>query len=389
MFTQSIAMQLSFRDMKKLILFLLIVPMVSFGQNFIKDEDYLKRVDPEKIIGMKIKFLKDNDNKRGYMGFGYKNKTFPYLSYKEHVGRVAEIIGIKGKLLKLKMLDNGKIISADWYDSVAAYFKNNIGFIDLLEKANNNYLEKKFTFKGELVTIKKIEFSETDEKYSQLYGPVKFYYEKRNGEIDDFEGHITSTYTYTPPTYDHQKERIFENVFKNIDYEVEINNQNIRNFFKIVEDDFEDSKIYHHNNFIIEDYYNEYGEIFINTRKSGLMTRVVQDSNGVRILFNSVHSSSDWLFHDYFKINIGGKIKLESSTDKSPIREVVSYGIYELNSYDSKDDFNIIKSIAENSDKKIKIRIYGSEFYKDYELDGFQKNGIKQSFQLYSLLKQN
>ena len=147
-------------------------------------------------------------------------------------------------------------------------------------------------------------------------------------------------------------------MFKNIDYDVKISNENISDFFKIVEDDFEDETIYHHNNFIIQKYYDDYGKIFPNTDKSGLMTRVVKNARGVRILFYSVHSSSDWLFHDYFKINIGGEIKLESSTDKSPIREVDSgNGIYELNSYSNDQDFNIIKLIAENSDKEIKNKI--------------------------------
>ena len=129
--------------MKKLILLLLFIPLVSFGQGFIKDEDYLKKVDPDKIIGMKIKFLKDSDNKYGYMGFGEKMKTYPYLSYEKYVGRVAQIMGIEGNQLKLKMLDNGKIISTNWDDSISAYFRNNIGIIDLLEKANENYLGKK------------------------------------------------------------------------------------------------------------------------------------------------------------------------------------------------------------------------------------------------------
>ena len=375
--------------MKKLIILLLFIPLVSFGQGFIKDEDYLKKVDPDKIIGMKIKFLKDSDNKYGYMGFGEKMKTYPYLSYEKYVGRVAQIMGIEGNQLKLKMLDNGKIISTNWDDSISAYFRNNIGIIDLLEKANENYLGKKFTYKGEKVIIKKIEFSETDDKFTQLYGPIKIYYIKENGNLDEFEGHITSTYSYTTLRHDYQKEKIFENVFKNIDYDVKISNENISDFFKIVEDDFEDETIYHHNNFIIQKYYDDYGKIFPNTDKSGLMTRVVKNARGVRILFYSVHSSSDWLFHDYFKINIGGEIKLESSTDKSPIREVDSgNGIYELNSYSNDQDFNIIKLIAENSDKEIKIRLYGREFYRDYELDGFQKKGIEQSYKLYNLLKQ-
>ena len=375
--------------MKKLILLLLFIPLVSFGQGFIKDEDYLKKVDPDKIIGMKIKFLKDSDNKYGYMGFGEKMKTYPYLSYEKYVGRVAQIMGIEGNQLKLKMLDNGKIISTNWDDSISAYFRNNIGIIELLEKANENYLGKKFTYKGEKVIIKKIEFSETDDKFTQLYGPIKIYYIKENGNLDEFEGHITSTYSYTTLRHDYQKEKIFENVFKNIDYDVKISNENISDFFKIVEDDFEDETIYHHNNFIIQKYYDDYGKIFPNTDKSGLMTRVVKNARGVRILFYSVHSSSDWLFHDYFKINIGGEIKLESSTDKSPIREVDSgNGIYELNSYSNDQDFNIIKLIAENSDKEIKIRLYGREFYRDYELDGFQKKGIEQSYKLYNLLKQ-
>ena len=375
--------------MKKLIILLLFIPLVSFGQGFIKDEDYLKKVDPDKIIGMKIKFLKDSDNKYGYMGFGEKMKTYPYLSYEKYVGRVAQIMGIEGNQLKLKMLDNGKIISTNWDDSISAYFRNNIGIIDLLEKANENYLGKKFTYKGEKVIIKKIEFSETDDKFTQLYGPIKIYYIKENGNLDEFEGHITSTYSYTTLRHDYQKEKIFENEFKNIDYDVKISNENISDFFKIVEDDFEDETIYHHNNFIIQKYYDDYGKIFPNTDKSGLMTRVVKNARGVRILFYSVHSSSDWLFHDYFKINIGGEIKLESSTDKSPIREVDSgNGIYELNSYSNDQDFNIIKLIAENSDKEIKIRLYGREFYRDYELDGFQKKGIEQSYKLYNLLKQ-
>ena len=45
-----------------------------------ESDEYLEKIDPLNLVGVKIKFLNDYDNKYGYEGFSSKSNSFyPYL----------------------------------------------------------------------------------------------------------------------------------------------------------------------------------------------------------------------------------------------------------------------------------------------------------------------
>ena len=100
------------------------------------------------MVGEKVKFL-IKKNRTEYNQFGKKEYAYPYLKYDEYKGRIAKIIDLKkiGQsivkyIYKLELEDNKEIV----YLKVEDYLKfpNSIGFISLLEEAQQKYLGKTF-----------------------------------------------------------------------------------------------------------------------------------------------------------------------------------------------------------------------------------------------------
>ena len=101
----------------------------------------------------------------------------------------------------------------------------------------------------------------------------------------------------------------------------------------------------------------------------------------------SNYSDDDWLFHTSIYVLIDDR-KLTSPTvpthsdkhitdnDGGRIWEVVTY-----------DNTTILKEIAENADKKIKVRFNGSKFYNDATLSARDKQALKECYELGELLK--
>lgn len=101
----------------------------------------------------------------------------------------------------------------------------------------------------------------------------------------------------------------------------------------------------------------------------------------------SNYSADDWLFHTSVHVLIGER-KLTSQTvptyseknktdnDGGRIWEVVTY-----------NNTNILREIAENTDKKIRVRFNGSEFYDDVTLSSGDKQALKDCYELGKLLK--
>ena len=368
-------------------LFFLLPFLTVYSQEYINDDEFLKKLDASNMIGVKIKFLKDNDNTRGYSDFGKNKSTYPYLDYDKYVGRTATVVSQTDENLVLKMDDNNKTIYADWKNaSKFTSLPTNVGIENILVAAKEAYIGKKFNYDYEEVIIENITYSEEDEQYSQLYAPYKVFYKLKNGEIKSIECYLTESHHYfATQSYD----KVFEKLFSNLPVDTNINEDNIMKYFKTDVDEFEGVTKYYHNHFVNEEYL-EYGlGVSINTNRTGLMCSVIEGDGSPIIILYSNNAGSDWIFHDYFKINIGSDIKLESSVEKSPIREVRSGGgIFELNSYNSPTDFEIIEKIASNTDEKIMIRFVGRQFKRDIEVEAEEKIGIKHSFQLYNFLKE-
>lgn len=190
----------------------------------------IRRIDRDSFKGQKIKFLLDFDNKYGYQSFSKEAKGYTSLEYNEYKGRIATIIEVKKEesivftqhTFKLKMDDNQEVIF--WKVSDYENLKSNIGFLSLLDKAKEKYLNKTFYYSGfrhspnldldiKECEITKITFAEDDIKYSQLYGAFNVFF-KINGE-EKMEN-VEFSETYAPLEgyeYKHDKEKLFENIF--------------------------------------------------------------------------------------------------------------------------------------------------------------------------------
>lgn len=148
----------------------------------------------------------------------------------------------------------------------------------------------------------------------------------------------------------------------------------LKSKFIYTKDDFQDIGFYSH---------KRWGKNWLN-RKG---VTVGLNSSGF-IYLKSNYYSGDWLFHESITVNIDGqnyesevvpRYAEENRTDISGgnIWEVITY----------KNSQSIIKAIAENTDKVIKVRFNGDKFYDDITLSGGDKNATRECWELSQLLK--
>lgn len=129
----------------------------------------------------------------------------------------------------------------------------------------------------------------------------------------------------------------------------------------------------------ITDNYNSLGD-------STLSLPVYADG---RSYLTSTYYGRDWLFHTKVMVRVGNIIK---ETEEIPIYSDnhstanSSDLAIEINTYRGHNGNEIIKLIAENYDKEIKVRFVG-KYYIDIKLSNHDKTGIKESHELSKLLK--
>ncbi len=105
------------------------------------------------------------------------------------------------------------------------------------------------------------------------------------------------------------------------------------------------------------------------------------------IYLKSNYYADDWLFHTKIKVLINGESITSAdipSYDKSNIRDNSGGSINETINFVDGKDLGIIKFIAENADKKIKVRYVGKDYYDDITLSKTDKNGIRDCWNRYS-----
>ena len=202
---------------------LILAPVLLQGQ------PQVQKINRENFIGQKVKFLYDVDNTHGYVEFGKSESAFPWLTYSEYTGRTATFIEKNNDLFTLKMNDNGELIYFKHYSFSS--IPNNIGFFSLRDSARIKYLNNKYYNKdGKECKIVAIEFAEGNDKYSQIFGPYNVYY---TVEQDTIMANLHFTETYGPEngyTYEHQRERVFENVFTSENSNPPVVKQNTESF---------------------------------------------------------------------------------------------------------------------------------------------------------------
>lgn len=361
------------------LLILILSTILTYGQ------DSIKKITREKLVGEKIKFLLDNDNSLGYQNFGKNKRAYPYLNYDEYKERIATITEKNDNVFTLKMDDNEETIYMKIYDF--SNIPNNIGIISLLDSAKENYLGKTFFNKElEKCEMTEITFAEDDGKYSQLFGPFNVYY-KVKGETKMINVHFTESYGPVKGyTYDHQKERVFENIFTSKNPYTALTKENISEKFYTDIDKMDDKKIYIHKQLINEEYLKYDLGYFLDNKRKAILTKVVV-SNGIpKIYFYSNYFSSNWLFHKSMKIKIRDVTKQTSSV--KGLTEVLDGGnIMERNTYKNSNDLAILKWIAENLSEEIMVRLYGKDYYDDFTIPMNEKIAIKETYDLYKLLQ--
>lgn len=146
--------------------------------------------------------------------------------------------------------------------------------------------------------------------------------------------------------------------------------QELKGKFKFKKDEFEDIGWYSHKN---------WGNHWL--ARKGLTVDI--NSTGYIYLCSNWYDN-DWLFHHTVRVLVDGS-KLETakieSYSKEHKTEIADGGyVYEVNYYTKGRDNGIIKLIAENSNKKIKVRFVGKEFHSDITLSSTDKKAIKDGY---------
>lgn len=118
--------------------------------------------------------------------------------------------------------------------------------------------------------------------------------------------------------------------------------------------------------------------------RNTLVPTVASDSS---IWFSSNYHSTDWIFHTSVTLLVGD-LKMETETvetyDDSNHTFNSGGEIWESVSY--LHSGQIVKCIAENTDKVIKVRFNGKKMYDEITLSAGDKQGIKEAWELSQAL---
>ena len=184
---------------------------ILFVSVIVSSQEKLDNISRDGLVGQKIKFLLDHDNKYGYQGFG-KDKDVHHLDYEEYKQRTATITKKEDYLYTATLDDNGEVVYFRFFDK--GNFRNNIGILSLLKKAKKLYLDKIFYNKfGKKCKIIEIEFAEDNVENQQTLGPYNLRYVR---EKDTVKINLHFTETYGPKDgykWNFEKNNIFEYMF--------------------------------------------------------------------------------------------------------------------------------------------------------------------------------
>ena len=156
--------------------------------------------------------------------------------------------------------------------------------------------------------------------------------------------------------------------------ELEMKFENLKKKFSYKKDEFQDIGFYSH---------KTWGKYWPNrkTLTSGV------NSSGYAWL-RSNYSASDWIFHTSIYVLIDDK-KLTSpiveTYNENNITKHDGGRIWEVVTY---DNTNILQEIAMNTDKTIKVRFNGTEFYDDITLSSKDKKALKDCYDLAKMIKE-
>lgn len=153
--------------------------------------------------------------------------------------------------------------------------------------------------------------------------------------------------------------------------------EKLKKNFSFKKDEFKNSGWYTHKNQTVNNSWS----------RTCLATPV--DADGY-IYLTSQYYGDSWLFHSKVMVKTGSAV-LEagevSTLSNDHHTQIGSGSVWEINHYTNNRDNGIIKLIAENYDKEIKVRFVGQQYEKDITLSKQDKVAIKESYELSELLK--
>jgi len=120
-------------------------------------------------------------------------------------------------------------------------------------------------------------------------------------------------------------------------------------------------------------------------RNFAFITRLFSKVIDGTMFLHASYYDEDWLFMNHVYILVGGKSydsRIFANYDEDVQREVVSDGVYEEILLCSGSNSSLIRVIAQNTDKVIKVRYYGNKYYHDYVLDEYLKMTIADDYWL-------
>jgi hypothetical protein len=147
----------------------------------------------------------------------------------------------------------------------------------------------------------------------------------------------------------------------------------MKKFFIVKSDEFSGGTYYYHKNW------------GVNWPNRTTIYCYINNSGYIYLISN--YFSTDWLFHTSITVLVDSKkfYSEEVETFKDANKTEVGYGcLWENVTYLSDD---IIKAIASSTDKKIKVRFNGKQYYKDIELSDRDKKAFKQCWEFHNFLK--
>lgn len=142
-------------------------------------------------------------------------------------------------------------------------------------------------------------------------------------------------------------------------------------------DEFEKKGWYTHKDQTVQNSYNR--------NYLGVMVNNV----GYAYLESNYYGSS-WIFHTGVEVKIGDTVhKTEDipSYDKNNVRTVLSGDVSEIISYTSGKDNGVLQAIATSGENVVRVRFSGNENIKDITLSQKDKQAIKDSYELFELIK--
>ena len=385
--------------MKKLLLF-----FASILISNCYSQDTLPAFSKDELVGKTIRFLKVNrDNYLNrYSSFSSsKSSSTNWLPYDKYEGRFAKVEGFKkydrgyrtDYIYALKMLDGKEkvYLHLERGEQIAG---NNIAIVEHLEEYKNLFEGKELYVNNERVKVLEIKYND-DKESSAL--PILVVYQRDNQELVSKDVLIMRSNLFlsnykkvgngTPialTTF--KKSDFFDLYFSKSNNYGNVTLDSVESKFQIERDEMDDRIIYQ-SRLLLSEELKGYGIEMIDYNSNNLISRVVEINGAVLFDLFSNYSSSDWIFHDKFKL------KAQEKTLESPIaaknrREVLSGGrVNEQCDFDAIFGLEVADFIYQYINEEINIRFYGRDYYKDYTLSFNEKMAIFESLQLYKLLK--